>query len=130
MEKNDLLVAVHVDEKGDCDGVSKVVTLTQSSFNELKQQASRHHDIKDKEKQELINRVDKIDKRLSKQEMLNLLLAKSIYDNFVDRGLIENNEQFQNDYFNFFMNDVPFSVQNAPNDYVKILAKVGEFNEK
>ena len=130
MEKNDLLVAVHVDEKGDCDGVSKVVTLTQSAFNELKQQASRYHDIKDKEKQELINRVDKIDKRLSKQEILNLLLAKSIYDNFVDRGLIENNEQFQNDYFNFFMNDVPFSVQNAPNDYVKILAKVGEFNEK
>lgn len=101
--------------------------------------------VSDQEYEELLNRQHKseseserrscfhdgkhktIEDRLSKVEKKNLILAKSIYDNFVDRGLIENDDDFQQMWFDFFFNGCDLSLENAPQEYKQILEKVGNF---
>lgn len=60
----------------------------------------------------------------------NFILAKCIYDNFVDRGLIENSDSFQQEWYDYFFNDKELDLEHAPEEYKKILDKVGNFNEK
>lgn len=60
----------------------------------------------------------------------NFILAKCIYDNFVDRGLIEDSDSFQQEWYDYFFNDKELDLEHAPEEYKKILDKVGNFNEK
>lgn len=55
----------------------------------------------------------------------DLVLAKSVYDNFVDRGLIENDDAFQKMWFDFYFNGGEIKLKDAPKEYNEILAKVG-----
>lgn len=55
----------------------------------------------------------------------DLVLAKSVYDNFVDRGLIENDDAFQKMWFDFYFNGGEIELKDAPKEYNEILAKVG-----
>ena len=68
-----------------------------------------------------------LEEGLSKAKKNELLLAKSVYDNFVDRGLIENNEDFQKESFDYYFNDKEISLDNVPQEYEKILKKVRDF---
>ena len=65
-----------------------------------------------------------IDKKLTHYAGLQCVLAKSVYDNFVDRGLIENDDQFQKMWFDFYFNDKELDLNNVPEEYKKILVKV------
>lgn len=58
-------------------------------------------------------------------ERTQIVLAKSVYDNFVDRGLIENDEDFQKQWFDFYFNDKELDMGYCPQEYTKILEKVG-----
>lgn len=58
---------------------------------------------------------------------LETVLAKSIYDNFVDRGLLENDDKFQQMWFDFYFNGCELDFENAPQEYMAILEKVREF---
>lgn len=101
--------------------------------------------VSDQEYEELLNRQHKseseserrscfhdgkhktIEDRLSKVEKKNLILAKSIYDNFVDRGLIENDDYFQQMWFDFYFNDKELNNEKYPSEFSKILEKVVNF---
>ena len=65
-----------------------------------------------------------IDKELEHLTTLQCVLAKSVYDNFVDRGLIENDDKFQQMWYDFYFNNGPINTENAPKEYKDILAKV------
>lgn len=65
-----------------------------------------------------------IDKKLEHFANQQFILAKSIYDNFVDRGLIEDNNEFQEMWYNFYFNDKELDLDNAPQEYNTILEKV------
>lgn len=56
----------------------------------------------------------------------DIVLAKSVYDNFVALGLIESNDEFQQGYYDFFFNGAEFPHEKAPDEFVKILKRVGE----
>lgn len=62
--------------------------------------------------------------RLNHFTSLQCVLAKSIYDNFVDRGLIEDDEQFQKMWYEFYFEGKDLNFENEPQEYKKILAKV------
>ena len=49
-------------------------------------------------------------------------LAKSIYDNFVDRGLIEDDDQFQKEWFDYIFNGE--EIKHEPQEFKDILGKV------
>ena len=65
-----------------------------------------------------------IDKKLTHYASLQCVLAKSVYDNFVDRGLIENDDKFQKMWYDFYFNDKELDLNNVPEEYKKILVKV------
>lgn len=65
-----------------------------------------------------------IDKELEHLTTLQCVLAKSVYDNFVDRGLIENDDQFQQMWFDFYFNGGELDLDNSPKEYKDIVAKV------
>jgi ASC-1-like (ASCH) protein len=68
---------------------------------------------------------DSVEKRLNHYASLQCVLAKTIYDNFVDRGLIENDESFQQMWYDFYFNGKELeSIDKAPKEYKDILAKV------
>ena len=66
----------------------------------------------------------------TKSKEKDFILAKCIYDNFVDRGLIDNSDTFQQEWYDYFFNDKELDLEQAPQEYKKILDKVGNFNEK
>lgn len=55
---------------------------------------------------------------------LELVLAKSVYDNFVDRGLIENDDSFQQAWFDFYFNNAHIPNVNFPKEYQDILERL------
>lgn len=63
-------------------------------------------------------------------ELLTLVLAKSVYDNFVDRGLIENDNDFQQKWFDFYFNDKELDLDATPSEYEKIVKKLGELHNE
>ena len=67
---------------------------------------------------------DSIDKDVKHLTALQYVLAKSVYDNFVDRGLIENDDQFQKMWFDFYFNGGELDFDKAPKEYESILDKV------
>ena len=73
---------------------------------------------------ELEQQHNNIDKKLTHYASLQCVLAKSVYDNFVDRGLIENDDQFQKMWYDFYFNGGLINTENAPKEYKDILAKV------
>lgn len=63
------------------------------------------------------NRLDNFNER-------DLFIAKSIYDNYIERGLIDENEDFDEKFYNFIFNNYELKEEDLDEDYVKILEKV------
>ncbi len=69
--------------------------------------------------EEVTNKIDHFDR-------VQVLFAKAIYDNFVDRGLIENDDDFQQAYYDFIFSDMELDFEQAPTEFKAILNKVVE----
>lgn len=119
VKKNHIAVTIG---KNGCEHIAKVKVVNDQELaklnNELEYNESKRQD---KENEHLLEHkviADRI-------AFFNHCIAKSIYDNFVDRGLIENDEEFQKKWFDFFFNDgEPFDVCDTPEEFQKILEKV------
>ena len=107
------------------NGVSLVKSVDEQEYNKLiniqeKQLAKGELLAKSHEKKH--ETIEKGIKHLQKTE---LLLAKSIYDNYVIRGLLEQDNDFEKQWFDFYFNDKDMNLENAPKEFNEILKKVG-----
>ena len=70
----------------------------------------------------------KHEKQHEHYEKLECVLAKSSYDNLVDRGIIEEDNSFQESWLSFLKGGKSLDdfLENAPQDYKDILKKVRE----
>ncbi len=120
-----LLVATLYDKNGKCERVAKVKYVEEKEYNRLlnEQELQLNKEKSLQEKNEYF--VKETCDRLYKLEKRDFLLAKSIYDNFVDRGLLNDNGKFQKDFYDFIFNDCELKVEDTPNDFQMILRKVG-----
>lgn len=122
-------IAVVCDEKGVCTMLAKVKVVNQLEYNKLVNELELGKKEKDRKEKEQESRLGKYGKDIGllydKFKANDLLVAKSIYDNFVDRGLINDNDKFQKDFFDYIFNDCELKIENAPNDFQAILRKVG-----
>ena len=118
-------VAVAYDNDGNCEFVAKVKVINDKELNRLlnEQEQRKQHQLLKKE--ELKQKVISNEENIRKLRQRDFLLAKSIYDNFVDRGLLNDNEKFQQDFYDFIFNDADLVVEDTPNDFQIILRKVG-----
>ena len=124
----DKQVAVVYGDNG-CELVAEIKMVTNQQLHTLENDFEKNKSKKAKKQKELLDTIDYHGKRVAHFEKNELLLAKSIYDNFVDRGLIDNDDQFQKDWYDYFLGDSKeLNLSKAPNEYKKILEKV--VNEK
>ena len=121
MEKNKKLVAISKDEKN----VFIVKNVSDDKYNRLLNKQEKEKCIKELLEESNNKWKENVDLRLRHCSTLELVLAKSVYDNFVDRGLIENDDNFQKMWFDFYFNDGELSLKDAPLEYRKIAEKVG-----
>lgn len=128
MEIKNKHVAVALDENGKCEFVAKVKVINDKELNRLINEKEQKKSQREQQELELKNKVldnqEKISKLECKVDERDLLLAKSIYDNFVDRGLIENDYAFQQAWYDYFINDIDLVIEQYPADFSKILDKV------
>lgn len=112
-------VAVEYNENGSCKKVLSCVNLTESEYQKLLNESlvSKQHGLARLEKQK--KDIEYICIDIAKQY---LLLAKSIYDNFVDRGLLEEDEELQKQFYDFIFNGGEFAPTNQ--EFLKILNKI------
>lgn len=105
--------------------VALIKNVTDNEYNELLNQQSKEQRTKElleKANNEWKNRVELHKKHVA---TLELILAKSVYDNFVIRGILNDNEQFEKLWYDFYFNGKELDLENAPQEYKDILTKVG-----
>ena len=112
-------VAIELNDNGTCKKVLSCVNLTESEYQKLLNESlvSKQHGLARLEKQK--EDFEKIDTRLYEHD---ILLAKSIFDNFVDRGLIEEDDDLQKSFFNFIFTGSAFNPTNPY--FLDILNKI------
>jgi len=95
-------VCIELNDSGTCKKVLPCVNLTDSEYNKLLNEslASKQHGLAKAQKQK--EEIEKLDTRINKHDML---LAKSIFDNFVDRGLIEEDDELQQSFYDYIFNN-------------------------
>ena len=125
VKKNHIAVVIG---KNGCESIAKVKVVNDQELAKLKNEL----ELNNNKKQDVEHNHRKEHQRLFKElDGLKCLLAKSIYDNFVDRGLIENNDDFQKAWFDFFFNDGgKLDFYDTPNEYQKILERLVEEDEE
>ena len=124
MEIKNKHVAVALDDSGKCEFIAKVKVINDREYNRLFNEKEQKKAQREKEELELKNKVLDNQEKIRKLERRDLLLAKSIYDNFVDRGLIENDDAFQQAWYDYFINDAELKFELYPAEFSKILDKV------
>ena len=124
MEKQ-LLVAILYDKDKKCERVAKIYNKTEKEYNALVNEQEKHLENERIAREKKLESDKYANERLTKLEKRDFMVAKSIYDNFADRGLINDNEQFQRDFYDYVFNDKELKVEKTPNDFQVILRKVG-----
>ena len=122
----DKLVALVI-EDGKCKLLCDVKSIEKQEYNKLLNEYEENKSELEHEKEDEKAKVDLLIKIVGRHE---LFLAKSIYDNFVDKGLIESDQQFDQDFYDLIFNDKEFSFKNSPKEYKDILGKLVQYYEK
>ena len=114
-------------ENGKCKLLCDVKAIDKQEYNKLLNECEEHKSQLEHEKENEKAKIDFLMKRVGTHE---LFLAKSIYDNFVDKGLINADPQFDQDFYDFIFNNKEFSFKNSPKEYGDILGKLVQDYEK
>ena len=112
------LVAIKYDELGKCEQVAIVKNVQDNDYKALKNEENRHKEFELSKEQELIKKVNDSKEKITK---LEYIIAKNIYDNFVDRGLLEDNAEFQQMFYDMVMNNGEFDIEKMPSEFETIL---------
>lgn len=106
------------------NSIALVKSVNEQEYKKLINEQEKNLSKGEKKAREHEEQHKNIDKELEHFTTLQCVLAKSVYDNFVDRGLIENDDQFQQMWYDFYFNGGLINTENAPKEYKDILAKV------
>lgn len=117
LEKNDILVF---------DGNKWVNMSKEEYLTRVKE------DIKDLQKSDEETTHDLMEhlKQIELLRQRDLFVAKSIYDNYIERGLIDENDEFDQKFYDFVFNNYELKPEDLDNDFVKILNKLKEHDHE
>ena len=115
MEK---LYACSLSQDNECEQIMPIVKKSDEEYNELKNQEHKFKHEKMLKEKALIKRVTDIEINNARYEFI---LAKSIYDNFVDRGLIEDSDEFQTMWYEHIFHGVELDLALFPSEFQTIL---------
>ena len=112
------LVAIKYNELGKCEQVAIVKNVPDNDYKALKNEENQHKELELTKELELGKRLCNLEKG---EHNNTFLIAKNIYDNFVDRGLLEDNAEFQQMFYDMVMNNGEFDITKVPSEFETIL---------
>jgi len=122
------LVSVILDENGKCEQIAEVRNLDTKAFNKCVNEERAYREEKQKIEKErdyaFMTLSKNCDNHKAHTKQNDVYLAKALYDNFVDRGLLNDNEDFQKDFFNHIYKGADLDLNKAPTEFITILRKV------
>ena len=130
MENDKKLVALILDDDQKCKQVAVVKNLGSKEYNKCLNEERAYKNRVKEEKQNTNSRIDNLLNYVNHLENNQIYLAKAIYDNFVDRGFLNDNEDFQKDFFNHIYKGGKLDLEKVPAEFMAILRKVEYNNEE
>lgn len=124
METRTKLVAVEYNDNGSCKKALIVKNLTETDYKKLVDESLVSKEHGKQKASEINKRIANCEIKLTKHE---LCLAKSIYDNFVDRGLIEDDDEFQKSWYDFVFKGTGLTG-NLPSEFLQIVEFIAKEN--
>ena len=122
MNEKKIFVAIELADNGTCKRILDCQNISEEEYQRLHDQESINKGQESTEKALL---ESKIDQMLHNIEEHNFLIAKSIYDNLVDRGEIADDLEFEHAWYDYIVNGVSFSIDyEYPSEFKKILERV------
>ena len=122
-------VAIKTNAKGECVDIVKVKFVNSAEYKELLKESNKHKELCEKQAQEEKKKMqEEIGLLFAKSNAQNLLIAKNYFDNLVDRGLCETNDDFESMFFNYIDKGIALDLnsQHIPPHYRKVLERLGE----
>lgn len=106
------------------NSIALVKSVNEQEYKKLINEQEKNLAKGEKKAREHEEQHKKIKEHLGHLSKHDYILAKSIYDNFVDRGLIENDDSFQKAWFDFYFNNAHIPNVNFPKEYQDILERL------
>lgn len=119
----DKQVAVVCGENG-CELLAEIKVVTHLESHKLANEYEKNKSKKLKEEQEHKEKTKKLEESVRHLLCRDLLIAKAQYDKFVDRGLLDENKEFDKKFYDFIFENKPLKQSEYPEDFKKILEKV------
>lgn len=128
--ENKHLVALVLDNDNKCCHVAQVQNIDDKEYNKRKNEERAYKDGLEEEKQNVNRSFMEVANHINHLEGNEVYLAKAIYDNFVDRGFLKEDEEFQKHFFDHIFKGVKLNEEKTPTEFFTILRKVEYHNEK
>ena len=120
----DKQVAVVCGENG-CELFADIKVVSHQESHKLANEYEKNKSKKLKEEQEHKKKTESLEESIRHLLCRDLLIAKAQYDKFVDRGLLDENKEFDQKFYDFIFENKPLLPKEYPEDFKKILEKVG-----
>lgn len=119
----DKQVAVVYGESG-CELLAEIKVVSQQESHKLANEYEKNKSKKLKEEQVHKEKTQRLEESVRHLLCRDLLIAKAQYDKFVDRGLLDENKEFDKKFYDFIFENKPLQPSEYPKDFKKILDKV------
>ena len=120
----DKQVAVVCGENG-CELFADIKVVSHQESHKLANEYEKNKSKKLKEEQEHKKKTESLEESIRHLLCRDLLIAQAQYDKFVDRGLLDENKEFDQKFYDFIFENKPLLPKEYPEDFKKILEKVG-----
>ena len=117
-------VAIAYDDKGKCIQLSLVKAINEQEYKKLLNEKHEHESKLEQHDKEISQKLNDHNKQLVNLRARDLFVAKAQYDKFVDRGLLDENKEFDKKFYDYVFENKPLNQDEYPEDFKKILEKV------
>ena len=120
------LVAIRHNDNNECIDLLEVKTLDDKEYAKRVQEFHKVEEANKKHKQSHGDLISALENHTETLDLHKVCLAKALYDNYVDRGIIDEDEEFQKAFANFLFRGVELKLEETPTDFKKILERLGK----
>ena len=120
MESKTKLVACEYNEQGECINATIVKNLTETEYRRLVNESNVAKQVKKDNELKKEKLFKKLDEKTSKAYFI---LAKLVYDSLVDRGYIDDDNEFEIKWHNYILNGEV--IDEFPQTILEIVERLG-----
>lgn len=125
MENKFESVAIEQNNKGEVMRCFSVITKTKDECNKIRKQATDYQKkVIDAERKALEERKKEQEIENKHKENLKIINVYSLFNEFVERGEMETNEEFETMFVGWLKGENEFNYELMPQDYNKIYERV------